>query len=320
MKTYNFNIGANVHCHDGQCGKLTKVVVNPNTFEVTNLVVEEGFLLKHARAFPVSLVEKAAGDDIYFALHSDQLSKYPEYVETEYERPESGWEGKASYQPGDVLFPSATAPYDMGVRMVKEKVRQGIAEELAVVEKGTKVYNDEDVIGKLDHVISDQESNTISHLVIRQGVLFPDQLEIPISLIKSVSEEGIFVTATNEVLAQYLPSSDYDEGDETILTKEKNMSNDTVLSGASELASKISTALFEDDRFDDDTAIEVINESGIITLTGEVDSQEKREAAAEIAASYPDVISVTNSLKVVNPNDDVAVNEEVVVVPPVNQV
>lgn len=47
-----------------------------------------------------------------------------------------------------------------------------------------------------------------------------------------------------------------------------------------------------------ESVIEVINESGVITLSGEVASQEARQAAETIASEQPGVISVVNSLKV----------------------
>lgn len=47
-----------------------------------------------------------------------------------------------------------------------------------------------------------------------------------------------------------------------------------------------------------EAAIEVINENGFITLTGEVDTPETRQAVREIVANEPGVISVVNNLKI----------------------
>ena len=48
-----------------------------------------------------------------------------------------------------------------------------------------------------------------------------------------------------------------------------------------------------------EAAIEVINENGLITLVGEVDSRETRQAVEQTIANEPGVISVINNLKVV---------------------
>ena len=48
----------------------------------------------------------------------------------------------------------------------------------------------------------------------------------------------------------------------------------------------------------DEAILEVINENGLITLVGEVDSPETRLAVAHIVANEPGVISVINNLTV----------------------
>ncbi len=64
-----------------------------------------------------------------------------------------------------------------------------------------------------------------------------------------------------------------------------------------ELANRVAQALNEDPRTED-AIIEVIDENGMITLDGEVDSMETRSAAKEIAAAQPGVTTVVDLLKV----------------------
>lgn len=47
-----------------------------------------------------------------------------------------------------------------------------------------------------------------------------------------------------------------------------------------------------------DAVIEIINENGFITLTGEVDTPETRQAIRQVVANEPGVISVINNLKI----------------------
>lgn len=47
MTGFDFNVGTAVHCGDGRCGRLTRVV-DRDAQEVTDLIVEKGFLLKRA--------------------------------------------------------------------------------------------------------------------------------------------------------------------------------------------------------------------------------------------------------------------------------
>ena len=87
------------------------------------------------------------------------------------------------------------------VPTVRERIREGLSsDELQVIAHGTPVKNQEGVIGKVDHVFVDTDSNEITHLVVRHGIVFPEQLDIPVSLIERVSEKGVLITATNEEL------------------------------------------------------------------------------------------------------------------------
>ena len=79
MAKYDYSIGAPVYCRDGDCGRLHKVVVDPNTRQVTDLIVKRGFLLTIDRVLPVDVVERAAGEGIYLSISSEALDNYPEY-------------------------------------------------------------------------------------------------------------------------------------------------------------------------------------------------------------------------------------------------
>jgi hypothetical protein len=59
MNKFDFNIGATVHCKNGKFGKLQKLVVDPKSMEITDLVVGKGFLRIEERIVPVSVVDCA---------------------------------------------------------------------------------------------------------------------------------------------------------------------------------------------------------------------------------------------------------------------
>jgi len=75
-----------------------------------------------------------------------------------------------------------------------------------------------------------------------------------------------------------------------------------MLSQKSELALWIEQALANDERMDR-SQIEVLDDNGVITLTGVAQDNEARMAAAEIVNRAPGVISLTNDLEVRGIND-----------------
>lgn len=73
--------------------------------------------------------------------------------------------------------------------------------------------------------------------------------------------------------------------------------NEKILNNEAALAAMIAEALMNDPRTED-AVIEVIHERGMITLQGQVDGPDEKEAAEAIANSFPGVISVTNELSI----------------------
>ncbi|HJS29823.1 MAG TPA: BON domain-containing protein [Anaerolineales bacterium] len=57
-------------------------------------------------------------------------------------------------------------------------------------------------------------------------------------------------------------------------------------------------ALLRNDPRTEDSLIDVIDENGIVTLMGEVDSENTKQAASEIVKGHPDVVAAFNKLVV----------------------
>lgn len=209
----DLHIGAQVYCRDGACGKLIKVVVDPNTKQVRDLIVEKGFLQKQDRVLPVSIVEAATPDEIHVAVASDKLRDYPEYREADFALPAPEWEGE-KYGAGQVLYwPSPYGPpLARPVPMIRQRVREGIPSSLETIGRGTPVRNVQGPIGKVDHVLVDPQSREIAHLVVRRGLL-SDLPILPVDRVKSISERGILIEMDEEelqTLPRYWPPAEAD--------------------------------------------------------------------------------------------------------------
>jgi hypothetical protein len=86
MNDFTFNFGSIVRCFDDQCGKLAKVIFDPENWQVTNLIVEEGYLLKKARIFPKTVVDWATAEENSISEQEDELRSYPENREKDVEK------------------------------------------------------------------------------------------------------------------------------------------------------------------------------------------------------------------------------------------
>jgi osmotically-inducible protein OsmY len=347
MAQFDFSIGARVHCRDGDCGRLSKVVIDPHTQRVTDLIVEKGFLLTTDRVVPVDRVDQVEDEGIRLTIASDDLSDYPEYNEVSFREPAP--EAKAGmYDRGDVRCWQAqysVACNEPVIPMVRKRVHKGISPELAVIERGTPVKTDHGTVGHVDHVLVNPENGEITHLVIRRG-LVPYYPILSVSHIRSVSDEAVTVDVTEEQLGKSIRYKSRDAEDIRAELRDRMAEQgfdrsqiDVSIEGqivrlegyvpsvadkrrAEAIARSIEGVVDVENELDTDLAvqtrvmnallndprtnvavIEVVNESGVVTLKGQVDSADVRKAAEEIASSQPGVLSVVNALEV-KPDDD----------------
>lgn len=292
MKELDLNIGAQVYCGGDKCGKLAKVAVNADTMQVTHLIVEDGFLLKQSRVFPIFSVERTTPDEIHLSISVDELENYPEYREEVIERPARRHEDAhtpAAWREGMPHGQTVTAP----VRTVRERVRHGVPEALVVIGRGTPINGLEGQIGKLDHLLVEADGGEITRLVVQQGLLFATKRVLPASIVESIAEGGITVAA----LADELKGLPQYEGNGYESVGRHNPGHAAPNDPDADLASRVTLALFEDPRTNE-AVIEVIDERGVITLQGSVDDPQARQAAEDIAAEQAGVISVINLLQI----------------------
>jgi osmotically-inducible protein OsmY/uncharacterized protein YrrD len=348
MEKLDLDIGAKVYGGEESCGKLRKVVVDPHTKQVTDLVVERGFLRKTDRVLPVSAVERTGDHGIVLDIACDELGNYPEYRQVEFTKPAPGWGKTGQYKAEHTVC--RPSPYmlicsEPVVPRVRHRVHEGIPSTSEVIHAGTPVQTIDGDLGKVDHVLVNSRSGQITHLVVRKG-LIPEYPVIPIDMVQDVTETSVFLRKSGEELESLPRYTPGDDGD--ILAALQNrleasffdlddvkaaVENGIVgLTGkvrdvvakrrAEAIARSVEGVIDVDNTLDVDTtaaspvaaalasdprtslaAIEVIDEQGMITLRGKVDSPEIREVAEGIAAEQPDVVGVINALQVL-PDDD----------------
>jgi hypothetical protein len=198
MENLALHFGTQVNCRGGSCGRLAKVAVNPDNWRVTHLILEEGILLRRARAFPFALVKPDTGGDFYLELGMDELSDVPIYQEHEVERP-----APASHEGGSSeVVQLDTSSHGMTVTppipMIREKVYRGVPSEVIVIGPGLPISSSEGRTGKLNHFVVEPVTGRITDLVIHHGGLFPERVTLPVSLAGHIDDAGIFLAASRD--------------------------------------------------------------------------------------------------------------------------
>jgi osmotically-inducible protein OsmY/sporulation protein YlmC with PRC-barrel domain len=277
---FDLRIGDHVYCEGEPCGRLMKVVVDPHTQRVTDLIVERGILLKTDRVLPISAVEQTADRDVHLGIGRDELEDYPKYREVDFTKPTPGWGESERYKAEHVVC--WTGLYGRACRepvvpRVRQRVHKGVSSDLEVIARDTPVHNDAGTLGEVDHVLVDSASGEITHLIVRNLVvedeLFPYYPIVPISMVEYVSEEGVFVKATTEELAEiphYAPRADSD----LLLELQDRLKASSV----------------------DLSGVKAILEDGVARLTGLARDVVSKRRAEATARSVEGVIDVENAL------------------------
>lgn len=191
MRAYDFNFKAEVHCQDGPCGKLAGLVVDPDTLQVTALILENGFFVKQDWILPLHLLEDVTEERLYLAVNTTAVEDYPGYHVTEYDEPATALE----LQSANVVTAYGTySPLETAIPMIRRKVREGIAPGQQVIEAGMPVNGPHNTLGQVDRVVVDRGTKKIIQLVVTRGLIFKDQVTIPNSVIEYIDEERIFLS------------------------------------------------------------------------------------------------------------------------------
>jgi osmotically-inducible protein OsmY len=273
MAKFDFDIGTDVRCEGEVCGKLHKVVLDPHTLQVSDLIVERGFLQKKDLVVPVSVVEDAVEDHVQLTINRAELENYPKYREIEFQKPAPGWDQR--YHEGQTrcwISAYGAACEEVVVPMVRQRLHEGITSGRDVVERGTPVLHLEERIARVDHVLVDPETGQITHLVVRKG-LIPYYPVVPFDKITAVGEDGVSLSLTEEELRE-LPR--YRQREDAALR--------------SELDERLERAGV------DLSAVEMDVEDGVVHLAGRVADVSAKRRLEAAARSIDGVIDVENEL------------------------
>lgn len=184
-------LDAAVHCTDGVGGKTLRVVLNPVRRAITHVVVRtEGLLGVHVM-LPVDVITASAPDSVTVRLSRAELGQLPAYEESDYLIP-PGMDGALNgplvygYTGGGlVMWPFI--PTDGALAESHAALPPG---ELTL-RRGDEVKATDGRVGRVDELLVDPKSYSISHLVLREGHLWGTRdVVIPVAQIATI-EEGV---------------------------------------------------------------------------------------------------------------------------------
>jgi hypothetical protein len=222
-KTQLLRLGAGVCCADGECGKLSSLVVSPGDDVVTHLVVEQARRQAPGRLVPLGLVDTgpsaSAGDEIRLGCTMTEFGTldpaeatyvYPDNDEYQL-RPGTSTASGPDYAPPGVMgapgLPSQPGDkQEFTVDIVPDRL-PGEAE----VSHSQPVHAKDGDIGQVQGIAVDPATGRVASVLLRTGHLWNRKaVLIPRSAVTEVDADGFHLNITAKQVHD-LPRADIDQ-------------------------------------------------------------------------------------------------------------
>jgi len=197
-----FRENADVYTLDNKkVGEVERVVLDPQTKEITHLVVRKGFLLTEDKVVPIELVESATEDQVTLRKMGD-LESLPNFEETQYVRVdrvdpkypyEKGYAWPFFWYPtvGMTWWSRRAYPLYPRPRYVVETWRNIPADTVPLKEGADVISVDGEDVGSVERIFADPERERATHLLISEGLILKEKKLVPTTWIMSVEEDEV---------------------------------------------------------------------------------------------------------------------------------
>ena len=192
-------------------GKIERVVLDPQTGEVSHVVISKGLLFPHERVVSSELIVSASDQGLILAAGADVEGFPPFEIEKTVPLDEETRTRYGTYE--DPVFwygiPAAGygRPLAMGTYSHTVAVQRNVPENAAAVTVGAKVL---DVTGKsvgtIEEVRVDDRDGTVAALITSRDMLSTDRKLIPAEWVQSWGEDEVSLLVSATMVGQLPPS------------------------------------------------------------------------------------------------------------------
>ena len=210
----NLHHGAHVESAERKdVGRLHSIVIDPRDNDVTHIVVnagphfpEPGFGAPELINVPIELMEDAGEAKVVLRCSRDEFRRLPRYVDREFTparlpAPEAGTTDRAHllWNAG-VAIAASFASLVTGIAVPAETVRKASFEREILNDAPVWRLEPHTHIGDVERVLVDEETDEIKELVIRRGVLFHEDVVLPMDYVTEIQDGVVHVKISDEDL------------------------------------------------------------------------------------------------------------------------
>ncbi len=192
-------IKAAVLCKDGECGRVSKLVINPASNDLTHVVVEENYVPHKERIVPVDVIKNTSANTIILSCTKDEFIHMDNFKEHAY------YPEEKSYNIFPVR-PRVYIPYSSFNTKYAEITKARIPAGEVTFDIGASVEAEDGRVGKVDEFLIDPHSEHITHLVMSEGHLWnKKEIAIPVAYIEHINEDAVVLNISKDQI-EALPS------------------------------------------------------------------------------------------------------------------
>lgn len=213
--------GADIYSSQGEkIGTLERVIMDPETKEVTHLVIAKGLLFKTNKVVAIDMLNPSVEDQITLRHSKQELDDFQDFEETHYvnvdqtENPASDELPASDQVPASYWYPPINLAWWRAggtdnpitypaMPVYVARTEQNIPEGTVALEEGAKVMSSDDKhIGNIEQVIIDPQDKRVTHFVVSEGTLFKERKLIPVLWISRIGENEVHLSSTADVLGR----------------------------------------------------------------------------------------------------------------------
>lgn len=205
--------GAKIISADGHTvGTIDRIVLNPETLDVTHLVAHKGTFSTHHRVVPIEAVANGDEDSISLSLNKETVKNLPELEEKAYmpahEVSNDNIVRVGTRYPDSIIapgfywypnpsYPTMPTPVLGDEGEVAVTTHRNIPDDTVALKKGARVLDSAgEHLGNIEQVLTDSVTEKVSDFVVTHGVLLKERKRIPVTWVDVVADEQIHLNVT----------------------------------------------------------------------------------------------------------------------------
>jgi uncharacterized protein YrrD len=203
-----FHIGAPILDVAGEeLGHLRHVIVDPDTKEVAELVLDENGWLGRDVIIPVGAVNTAEHDGVGLQLTKEQAGKLQSFEDVKYIAPDAVAMGQVPWATGALMaqemMPVGAAAGVGAVAFTPVvETTENIPEGDVDIQPGTGVWATDGKVGSVHDVLVDEQTKRVRGFIVQKGLIFHTDVEVGLDKVADIASDRVTLKVSKAELAQ----------------------------------------------------------------------------------------------------------------------